>query len=72
MNALRMTPDELSDRLWSFAARMGKVVDALADTRLGRHPPVRSVVTVGLRLRLTRIWNPSRRGLSLRPALAKI
>jgi len=36
-NALRMTPDELSDRLWSFAARIGKVVDALPDTRLGRH-----------------------------------
>ena len=36
-NTLRMTPDELSDRLWSFAARSGKVVDALPDTRLGRH-----------------------------------
>src|SRR6266849_2300287 len=32
-----MTPDELSDRLWCFAARIGKVVDALPDTRLGRH-----------------------------------
>ena len=32
-----MTPDELSDRLWAFAARIGKVVDALPDTRLGRH-----------------------------------
>lgn len=32
-----MTPDELSARLWSFAARIGKVVDALPDTRLGRH-----------------------------------
>src|SRR5947209_677772 len=32
-----MTPDELSDRLWQFAARAGKVVDALPDTRLGRH-----------------------------------
>ena len=32
-----MTPDELSDRLWHFAARIGKVVDALPDTRLGRH-----------------------------------
>jgi len=28
-----MTPDEL----WQFAARVGKVVDALPDTRLGRH-----------------------------------
>ena len=36
-NTLRMTPDELSDRLWSFAARIGKVVEALPDTRLGRH-----------------------------------
>jgi four helix bundle protein len=32
-----MTPDELSDRLWNFAARIGKVVDALPNTRLGRH-----------------------------------
>ena len=32
-----MTPDELSERLWRFAARVGKVVDALPDTRLGRH-----------------------------------
>ncbi len=32
-----MTPDELSARLWSFAARIGKVVDALPNTRLGRH-----------------------------------
>src|SRR5271154_351918 len=32
-----MLPEELSDRLWAFAARGGKVVDALPDTRLGRH-----------------------------------
>jgi four helix bundle protein len=32
-----MTPDELSQRLWQFADRVGKVVDALPDTRLGRH-----------------------------------
>jgi len=32
-----MTPEELSDRLWKFAARVGKVVDALPDSRLGRH-----------------------------------
>ncbi|MEI7731434.1 MAG: four helix bundle protein [Verrucomicrobiota bacterium] len=32
-----MTPEELSVRLWQFAARVGKVVDALPDTRLGRH-----------------------------------
>jgi four helix bundle protein len=32
-----MTPDDLSGRLWQFAARVGKVVDALPDTRLGRH-----------------------------------
>lgn len=32
-----MNQDELSERLWSFAARVGKIVDALPDTRLGRH-----------------------------------
>ena len=32
-----MTPEELSERLWKFAARVGKAVDALPDTRLGRH-----------------------------------
>ena len=32
-----MTPNELSERLWCFAARVGRVVDALPDTRLGRH-----------------------------------
>jgi len=32
-----MTSDELSERLWQSAARVGKVVDALPDTRLGRH-----------------------------------
>jgi len=32
-----MNSDELSVRLWKFAARVGKVVDALPDTRLGRH-----------------------------------
>ena len=32
-----MTSEELSDRLWDFAARIGKVVDAMPDTRLGRH-----------------------------------
>jgi len=32
-----MTPEELSDRLWQFAARIAKVVDALPDTRVGRH-----------------------------------
>ena len=32
-----MTPQELSDRLWQFAARTAKVVDALPDTRVGRH-----------------------------------
>jgi len=29
--------DKISDRLLDFAARIGKVVDALPDTRLGRH-----------------------------------
>jgi four helix bundle protein len=32
-----MTPDELADRLLDFAARIGNVVDALPDSRLGRH-----------------------------------
>ena len=32
-----MTSDELSERLIVFAARIGKVVDALPDTRMGRH-----------------------------------
>ncbi len=30
-------PEELEDRLLDFAARVGKVVDALPNTRLGRH-----------------------------------
>jgi four helix bundle protein len=30
-------PDELAQRLLDFAARIGKVVDALPETRLGRH-----------------------------------
>lgn len=32
-----MSPDELSDRLMDASVRVGKVVDALPDTRLGRH-----------------------------------
>lgn len=32
-----MTPDELSERLINFAARVGKAVDALPDTRMARH-----------------------------------
>ncbi len=32
-----MDADELSERLLAFAARVGKVVDALPDSRLGRH-----------------------------------
>lgn len=32
-----MKPDELTDRMLEFSARIGKVVDALPDTRLGRH-----------------------------------
>ena len=32
-----MTPEELSERLWRFAARVGKVFAALPDTGLGRH-----------------------------------
>ena len=29
--------DELAERLLNFAARIGKVVDSLPDTRMGRH-----------------------------------
>ena len=32
-----MKPEEMVERLISFAARVGKVVDALPDTRMGRH-----------------------------------
>jgi four helix bundle protein len=32
-----MKPDDLSERLLDLAARIGKVVDALPETRLGRH-----------------------------------
>src|SRR5437870_9966727 len=32
-----MTSDELVERLLNFAARIGKVIDALPDTRMGRH-----------------------------------
>jgi len=32
-----MTPDELAERLLRFAARIGKLADALPDTRMGRH-----------------------------------
>jgi len=32
-----MTQEELSERLWDFAVRIGQVVDALPETRLGRH-----------------------------------
>src|ERR1700741_401528 len=32
-----MTSDELLDRIIDFAVRVGRVVDALPDTRMGRH-----------------------------------
>src|SRR6266436_7584300 len=32
-----VTPDELLELLINFAARVGKVVDPLPDTRMGRH-----------------------------------
>ncbi len=32
-----MSPDELAERLLDFAVRVGKVVNALPATRLGRH-----------------------------------
>ena len=34
---INSTPDQLSDRLLDFAARIGKSIDALPETRLGRH-----------------------------------
>lgn len=34
-----MNHEELSERLWHFAARVGKVVDALPDTRLNSRQP---------------------------------
>ena len=32
-----MTAEEFSDRLWNFAVRVACVVDALPETRMGRH-----------------------------------
>jgi four helix bundle protein len=32
-----MTPQELSERMWRFAARVGKAVNALPENRVGRH-----------------------------------
>lgn len=32
-----MNSQELSERMWAFAARIAKVIDALPDTRMGRH-----------------------------------
>jgi four helix bundle protein len=32
-----MTPSQVSDRLLDFSVRVGAVVDALPDTKLGRH-----------------------------------
>src|ERR1043166_8199334 len=32
-----MTPGEFSERLWEFSVRVAKVVDALPDTRMGKH-----------------------------------
>ena len=32
-----MNHEQLSERLWRFAAWVGKMVDALPDTRVGRH-----------------------------------
>ncbi|MHC4534780.1 MAG: four helix bundle protein [Planctomycetota bacterium] len=33
----KLTKEQLSDRLLDFAARTGKVIDAIPETRLGRH-----------------------------------
>jgi hypothetical protein len=35
-----MTPQQLSERWWQFAARIAKVVDALPETRVGRQKTV--------------------------------
>src|SRR5436190_6952507 len=35
--ARTMKPDDLSDRLLDFAARLGKLIDALPSTQMGRH-----------------------------------
>jgi four helix bundle protein len=32
-----MTPDEFSERLWDFAAKIAEIVDELPDMRVGRH-----------------------------------
>jgi four helix bundle protein len=37
IGGLPMTPEELSERLLDCSVRVGKVVDALPETRLGRH-----------------------------------
>ena len=37
MKGNSMTSEELAERLINFAARIGNVVDALPDTRMGRH-----------------------------------
>jgi len=34
---VRLSSEQLSERMLGFAARVGKVVDALPDSRLGRH-----------------------------------
>jgi methylmalonyl-CoA/ethylmalonyl-CoA epimerase len=37
LKEVNMRPEGFSDRLWEFAARVGEIIDALPDTRLGRH-----------------------------------
>src|SRR5713226_9433195 len=34
---MSVTPDELAERLLNLSVRVGELVDALPDTRLGRH-----------------------------------
>jgi methylmalonyl-CoA/ethylmalonyl-CoA epimerase len=34
---MRIQAEEFSERLWEFASRIGNVVEALPDTRMGRH-----------------------------------
>lgn len=46
--------EDLEDRLLVFASRIGKVVDALPDTRLGRHIAGQLVRAEPHRLRIIR------------------
>jgi hypothetical protein len=38
-----MTPDELCERILNFSARIDKVVDAIPETRMGRHVTAKGI-----------------------------